>query len=91
MAPNKPHDNERFPLFPPLIDALTELVLPAISGAIVKCRRFAGNGVANQDRDKIDHVVVPKAGASKTDPLLDRFEDSHMGKDLSEHFHLPKP
>src|SRR6266568_1436989 len=47
-------------------------------------RGFARNGITDQDGDKIDEVVVTKARAGETHLILDRFQDSRMGENLSK-------
>ena len=45
-------------------------------------RRFAGNHLADQHGDKIDEIVVTKAGTSEAHLLLDRSEDALVGENL---------
>jgi len=42
---------------------------------------FARKSIANQDGDKIDHVILAKASSGETHLLLDSFEDALMGED----------
>src|SRR6266851_5434495 len=52
---------------------------------------FAGKGIADQDGNKIDHVVLTKACAGEAHLFLDDFEDSLMGKNLSKGSHFSHP
>src|SRR2546426_12834635 len=52
---------------------------------------FARNCVADQDGDKIDHVVLAEAGAGETHLVLDRVQDSRVSEDLSKGYYLSHP
>ena len=47
-------------------------------------RWFTRKSIPNQYGDKIDYVVLAEARSGETYPLLDGFEDAHMGEDLSK-------
>jgi hypothetical protein len=53
--------------------------------------RFARKGIADQHSDKIDHIVVAKAGAGETHPVLDCVEDSRMCENLRKGGHFSHP
>jgi hypothetical protein len=52
-------------------------------------RRFVRKSIAEQHGDKIDEIVMAKAGAGKAHPILDRFQNPLMSEDLSKSNHSP--
>src|SRR5438034_5639028 len=54
-------------------------------------RGFTAHGIANEHRDKVNHVVEAKSGASKPHSLLDGFEHPKRGEHMSQNGHLTKP
>src|SRR5260221_841292 len=52
---------------------------------------FATDGVAEDDRQKVDHLVVPKAPPCKTDALIDGSKDPLLAQVLDNKHHFPQP
>src|SRR5260221_768593 len=52
---------------------------------------FTRKSIANQHGDKIDHVVLAKAGAGEAHPFCDGFQDTLVGENLSEGGHFSHP
>jgi hypothetical protein len=52
---------------------------------------FATDGVAEEDRQKVDHLVAPKAPPCKTDALIDGSKDPLLAQLLDKKHYFPQP
>src|SRR5256884_9072079 len=52
---------------------------------------FEASSIADEYNNKIDEVVLAKAGAGKTHLFLDGFEHTHMAEHLSYHSYFSHP
>ncbi len=52
---------------------------------------FATDGVAEEDRQKVDHLVVPKTPPCKADALIDGRKDPLLAQLLDNKHSFPQP
>ena len=54
-------------------------------------RAFTADGIAEEDREKVDHLVVPEAPPCKTHALTELGQDALLAQMLDDEHHLAKP
>src|SRR5713226_5167843 len=52
---------------------------------------FAADRVAEEDRQKVNHLVAPKAPPCKADPFIDGGEDPLLAQVLDKKHYFPQP